>query len=393
MLGMLSAVVFLRSSHALGQVAAGAATQLLNQEPPQCSPLGSDRNNPNLGGCCPPLHECQQARAMTSPHYCNADDPNYDKSCWSTIVICSSGPCPHHPSTPLPTGAPTANPTQKPTPEPSPVPTHSPTQEPTTVTTTPGEVTTPEPPTPEPTPLPTPDPPTPDPVWCNCSSPDQGAAGHNQYTCTDGTNGACSSTQSCLATSPFVYGEWSSVCATTCKCTTPSTTTTDGQNEYTCTDGTTSYCASDQSCYTRKPFVYGQWRMGCATPQVLEAAKAVQTCFQVCASSNCIVRCTKGISSLSDADRHVIQWLISHKKELRRCLDFCPNGYKDSLTRYLNGYDEWGRAGVCSYDCLAGMFLTTTTKGEDMVEYCYTQVQAIIIISVASHYAWGDWEG
>lgn len=50
----------------------------------------------------------------------------------------------------------------------------------------------------------------------------------------------------------------------TCECDTPNTGTV-GNNGYTCTDGTTGYCASDEACYATSPFVKGEWCMGCDT--------------------------------------------------------------------------------------------------------------------------------
>lgn len=47
-----------------------------------------------------------------------------------------------------------------------------------------------------------------------------------------------------------------------CKCDTPGAGTA-GHNRYTCTDGTAAFCASDESCFTKLAFAKGDWRSGC----------------------------------------------------------------------------------------------------------------------------------
>ena len=52
-------------------------------------------------------------------------------------------------------------------------------------------------------------------VWsvsCSCDTPGAGAAGHNRYSCSDGTQGYCTSDDECYATLAFAKGDWQSGC-------------------------------------------------------------------------------------------------------------------------------------------------------------------------------------
>lgn len=52
-------------------------------------------------------------------------------------------------------------------------------------------------------------------VWsvsCSCDTPGAGAAGHNRYSCSDGTVGYCTSDDECYATLSFAKGDWQSGC-------------------------------------------------------------------------------------------------------------------------------------------------------------------------------------
>ena len=54
-------------------------------------------------------------------------------------------------------------------------------------------------------------------VWspaaaCTCDTPDAGASGHNRYTCDDGTSGFCASDETCFTGMGFVKGDWRSGC-------------------------------------------------------------------------------------------------------------------------------------------------------------------------------------
>ena len=49
-------------------------------------------------------------------------------------------------------------------------------------------------------------------VTCSCVSPNAGTVNKNQYKCTDGTSAWCASTETCYATSPFTKGDWASGC-------------------------------------------------------------------------------------------------------------------------------------------------------------------------------------
>ena len=52
-------------------------------------------------------------------------------------------------------------------------------------------------------------------VGCTCDTPGKGAAGHNGYTCSDGTRAFCASDQACFATLEFAKGDWRSGCGAT----------------------------------------------------------------------------------------------------------------------------------------------------------------------------------
>ena len=49
-------------------------------------------------------------------------------------------------------------------------------------------------------------------VSCSCDAPGAGAAGHNRYSCSDGTQGYCTSDDECYATLAFAKGDWQSGC-------------------------------------------------------------------------------------------------------------------------------------------------------------------------------------
>jgi len=105
---------------------------------------------------------------------------------------------------------------------------------------------------------------------CTCDTPMAGAAGNNQYTCSDGFKAWCATTEACYATWPFPKGDWGAGCQETCACSTPNKGTA-GSNEYTCTDQFTGYCAADQACYATSPFVKGDWDAGCRTSSATAA--------------------------------------------------------------------------------------------------------------------------
>ena len=49
-------------------------------------------------------------------------------------------------------------------------------------------------------------------VTCNCDTPGAGTAGHNRFSCTDGSSAHCAADELCFATSRFEKGEWASGC-------------------------------------------------------------------------------------------------------------------------------------------------------------------------------------
>ena len=52
-------------------------------------------------------------------------------------------------------------------------------------------------------------------VWsvsCTCDTPGKGTAGHNRYTCSDGTSAYCASDEGCFTTLAFAKGDWRSGC-------------------------------------------------------------------------------------------------------------------------------------------------------------------------------------
>jgi len=54
--------------------------------------------------------------------------------------------------------------------------------------------------------------PAPTEVLCTCTTPNAGTAGHNQYTCNDGSAAWCAADQECYATGSFTWGDWKSGC-------------------------------------------------------------------------------------------------------------------------------------------------------------------------------------
>ena len=55
-------------------------------------------------------------------------------------------------------------------------------------------------------------------VWdvsCTCDTPGRGSAGHNRFTCSDGTAAYCASDQGCFTTLAFAKGDWRSGCGST----------------------------------------------------------------------------------------------------------------------------------------------------------------------------------
>ena len=48
-----------------------------------------------------------------------------------------------------------------------------------------------------------------------------------------------------------------------------------GHNGYSCTDGTRAYCASDEACYAALEFAKGDWRSGCGKPSAEAAVEEV----------------------------------------------------------------------------------------------------------------------
>merc|ERR1712176_562821 len=99
-------------------------------------------------------------------------------------------------------------------------------------------------------------------VSCKCLTPNAGTVDHNKYSCTDGTTGYCAANAECSANLSFKKGDWAKACQITCKCLTPNAGTV-GHNEYSCTDGTGGYCAADEECYAGSSFKKGQWKQGC----------------------------------------------------------------------------------------------------------------------------------
>ena len=63
------------------------------------------------------------------------------------------------------------------------------------------------------------------------------------------------------------------VWAVGCTCDTPGAGAGAGHNGYSCTDGTKSYCASDEACYAALEFAKGDWRSGCGKPSAQGAVK------------------------------------------------------------------------------------------------------------------------
>jgi len=103
----------------------------------------------------------------------------------------------------------------------------------------------------------------PDPVCCTCKTPGEGTSGKNEYECTDtdGTNTYCSSDEVCYNGGTWEKGSWDLGCQVSCKCKTPNEGT--GGNEYECTDGYSAYCASNEECYNTATWNKGSWDEGC----------------------------------------------------------------------------------------------------------------------------------
>lgn len=54
--------------------------------------------------------------------------------------------------------------------------------------------------------------------------------------------------------------------ATTCTCSSPSTTLADHHNHYSCTDGHNAWCSTHQKCYTSEPWLRSCPLDGCGEP-------------------------------------------------------------------------------------------------------------------------------
>ena len=100
---------------------------------------------------------------------------------------------------------------------------------------------------------------------CTCSTPGEGTVDKNEFICTNGQTGHCSSDQECYATEAFKYGEWDDGCRVSCECSTPGTGT-EGKNEIKCSNGETRNCSSEEECYATEKFTYGEWSDGCRIP-------------------------------------------------------------------------------------------------------------------------------
>lgn len=125
------------------------------------------------------------------------------------------------------------------------------------------------PPTPPPSSLPS--------VPCRCAHPGLGTSGiaeDNSYSCEDGTQGACPHNEECIAEGPFVPSNPqpnTDGCAVVCWCNSPGGYGA-GQNGYSCSDDTSSFCASDEMCGT--PYKWKKlgpdwkhnWHPGCGKP-------------------------------------------------------------------------------------------------------------------------------
>jgi len=55
-------------------------------------------------------------------------------------------------------------------------------------------------------------PPEPKPVHCSCTSPRQGTVDKNGYTCSDGTKSWCAEWEECFSDAPFAFGKWTDGC-------------------------------------------------------------------------------------------------------------------------------------------------------------------------------------
>ena len=53
---------------------------------------------------------------------------------------------------------------------------------------------------------------------CACDTPGAGKAGHNSYTCSDGTKASCAASEACYATLRFAKGDWASGCGNPTPC-------------------------------------------------------------------------------------------------------------------------------------------------------------------------------
>ena len=56
------------------------------------------------------------------------------------------------------------------------------------------------------------------------------------------------------------------VWAVGCTCDTPGAGAGAGHNGYSCADGTKAFCASDEECFAALEFAKGDWRSGCGKP-------------------------------------------------------------------------------------------------------------------------------
>jgi len=53
-----------------------------------CSEAGADPWMEGLGGCCPELTLCKEARPIDNAAYCDVSNPRHGKTCWSEVEMC-----------------------------------------------------------------------------------------------------------------------------------------------------------------------------------------------------------------------------------------------------------------------------------------------------------------
>lgn len=103
---------------------------------------------------------------------------------------------------------------------------------------------------------------------CTCDQPGAGTLeGEREFTCTDDSRGRCTDNQVCFSDRPV----WPAVqgCKElhplSCTCLTPLAGTA-GHNEYSCTDGSRNRCPEDHECYALA-FAKASLRDGCRVPR------------------------------------------------------------------------------------------------------------------------------